>query len=152
MHLSSSYMSKVYNTKKFASLAKRVAKHMVKLRSTLKFDAIAFTGSSGAALAYPVSVITGIPLVHVRKRENSHGSEIEGDGELKSYIILDDFIDSGATIKRIHGKIISYSHINAEDAATCVGIALYNEGNMKKLHKRTNAFWIGKTCIPMWTV
>lgn len=72
-----------------------------------KFDAIAFTGMSGALIAPPVSLKLGKPFIMVRKPYVSGHSEwaVEGDYGAKSYIILDDFMATGETVKRIRKQI-----------------------------------------------
>lgn len=88
------------------------------------FDAIAFTGTSGAALAYPLSYLLGIPLICIRKsiRDNHFGSKLEGFVTAKKYIIVYDFIESGRTINKI------YKSIKSENKkANCIGIYLYDQ-------------------------
>ena len=110
MKFTNAYMPEVYNSpKKYAALVHRVAKKIQALQKKLGFDALAFTGTSGAAIAYPVSVITGIPLICVRKTtRGSHcNMVVEGpsDKDIKKYLIVDDFIQSGNTIRKIIKKI-----------------------------------------------
>lgn len=64
---------------------------------------MAVTGVSGQALAWPVSYKIGLPVLVVRKdgEKNYSGIRLVGAGELHNYIILDDLISSGATIKAI---------------------------------------------------
>ena len=61
---------------------KRVIKSSVKqigaLKKGLGFQALAFTGMSGAAIAFPAGVEHSIPLICVRKdTDDHHGSPIE---------------------------------------------------------------------------
>jgi orotate phosphoribosyltransferase-like protein len=75
-----------------------------RLKKIHQIDAIAFTGSSGAAIAFTLGIKHNIPLIYVRKPgEESHGGQVEcnADTVIKSYLIVDDFIDSGNTIIRI---------------------------------------------------
>ena len=116
----SAYLFDVYSPKEYKKIVARVTKAIRKQKKILKFQAIAFTGSSGAALAYPISFITKIPLIHVRKGK-SHGNSIEGGNhDIERYVILDDLIDTGATVKRIFNKI------KQEGEVECVGILLYD--------------------------
>ncbi len=83
-----------------------------KLR-VLDFDAIAFTGSSGALIAPMLALRLGKGLILIRKggpRSNkSHSvSVVEGMLGAKRYIIVDDFICSGRTIITIAQKIRKY--------------------------------------------
>jgi orotate phosphoribosyltransferase-like protein len=96
------------------------------LRET-EFDTIAFTGSSGSALAYILSHEINIPLMCVRKKhdgshfQNGGNGRLEGNMESKRYMIVDDFICSGETIHDIMSTIKVYIK-NAE----CVSILLYD--------------------------
>ncbi len=128
MDLSSSYMSHIYSPSNLKRVVTRVARNIKKLQKKLKFQAIAFRGSSGAAVAYPVSMLTGIHLIHVRKsREKSHGTRVEGgQSNIKRYLILDDFIDEGGTVNAILHECKKAAWDESE-VAECVGIALYND-------------------------
>jgi adenine/guanine phosphoribosyltransferase-like PRPP-binding protein len=134
------YLGKVYG-KGFLELVPKTAR---KLRAILRkhpFDAIAFTGSSGAALAYPMSYFLKLPLIHVRKG-NSHyyGGKIEGTISSKRYLIIDDFIDSGRTMKRVIKTIGK-----ALPKAKVVAICLYSSS-------RENDMLIDGENIPVFTV
>lgn len=104
---------------------KLAATKLKKFRRKVLFDAIAFTGSSGAALAYPISYLLGVPLICVRKsiRDNHSGLKLEGAVSAPKYIIIDDFIESGRTIDKIN-KAIKLEN----KKSNCVGIYLYNDG------------------------
>jgi adenine/guanine phosphoribosyltransferase-like PRPP-binding protein len=77
----------------------------MKLKESLQFDAIAFSGSSGCAVAFNLAARHRIPLVYVRKsNEDSHGSSVECNVKtlhVRKYLIVDDFIDSGNTVDYI---------------------------------------------------
>ncbi len=95
------YLGDVYS-KQFLKLVPRAVKKLRSLKKKYHFDAIAFSGSSGAALAYPLSYLLKMPLIHVRKGSSHYGSgRIEGTISSKRFIIIDDFIETGGTIKRI---------------------------------------------------
>ncbi|SKA18081.1 hypothetical protein SAMN02745126_04021 [Enhydrobacter aerosaccus] len=67
---------------------------------------IVCSGVSGQAVAWPVSYKLGLPVCVVRKEgEQSHAGCISGYGELQDYVILDDLIATGNTIRYITGKI-----------------------------------------------
>lgn len=127
----SSYNGEVYSPNIYGHLVDHVASVLVSGRKELKFDAIAFRGMSGAAIAYPVSYLTRIPLICTRKSaENSHGYDVEGPAiEVHKYIILDDFISTGNTIAQIVRSISvqkSYSFgVDSQTPPKCVGIYLY---------------------------
>lgn len=128
---SSSYHKVTYEPKALKKSVNRICRNLKKLKKKLRFDAIAFQGSSGAAYAYPVSVLTGMHLIYVRKEavNRHHGDYIEGTCDrIRRYIILDDFIATGDTIRRIIKKIDGYGkELHPDDKARCVGVALYND-------------------------
>jgi hypothetical protein len=67
------------------------------------FDAFAFRGNSGALLAAPLAVKMEKSLILVRKtKDTSHsGLLVEGDLGARRYIIVDDMICSGDTVRAI---------------------------------------------------
>lgn len=116
------YLDGVY-TPRFMKLVPETLKVLKSFRRKHDFDAIAFTGSSGAALAFPLSFFMKVPLIHVRKMDGSHYQEpIEGSVSSKRYVIVDDMISSGNTINRI----IDVINRNYKRPAKAVGICLFN--------------------------
>ena len=110
MKFYSSYLQPIYDDPvKYKELISKTAARLRRLQKKTPFDAIAFRGTSGAALAYPISARMGIPLICVRKKgDNAHCcSTVEGSGlrDIKRYIIIDDFIFSGNTIDEILSEI-----------------------------------------------
>jgi|GEM_PF-3535441 len=70
------------------------------------FQAFAFRGLSGALIAPLLAVHFDKTLIAVRKKERCHGSSLVlGDRAAKSYLIVDDQISSGTTIRWIHKYI-----------------------------------------------
>lgn len=72
-----------------------------------KFDAIAFMGISGTLIGPPVAMKLGKPFLLVRKPgHDSHSQwDVEGDYAAKSYIILDEFSETGQTKDLIQQQI-----------------------------------------------
>jgi adenine/guanine phosphoribosyltransferase-like PRPP-binding protein len=84
----------------------------------IDFDAVAFCGISGALVAAPLALLYGVDLLGVREPETS-GSTYLGNGDygrLKTYIIVDDCIVTGATVDHIKRTLSSMS---------CVGVFCY---------------------------
>jgi adenine/guanine phosphoribosyltransferase-like PRPP-binding protein len=123
-----SYLSDVYS-KAFLKLVPEVVKHVKRFRKKHPFDAIAFRGSSGAALAFPLSFFLKIPLIHVRKDDKNHyGRSIEGTISSKRYLIVDDTIYTGFTIDTILETIENEYQAAGVRAPRPVGICLFAEG------------------------
>jgi len=127
------YLQAVYDVPKFKIAVKKTAKSIKALyekkyrEEKIRIEAIAFTGTSGAAMAYPLSYLLNIPLICIRKdEERSHYrkdgyGEVEGIKNPANYIIVDDMICSGETIDKITKKIK-----NMYPKAKCLGIFLYS--------------------------
>ena len=122
-----------------------------RLRSEVNFDAIAFTGSSGACIAFVLAYETRIPLLYVRKAgEKSHGSRLECnlvDGSIKKYLIVDDFIDSGETICKMVKSINRNCARKSMNSPKPVGVFLFETSCFTP--ERTS---IGKdNWLPCWS-
>jgi adenine/guanine phosphoribosyltransferase-like PRPP-binding protein len=83
------------------------------------FDAFAFRGMSGALLAAPFALAFDKGLILVRKEnDNSHSRMlVEGMHTAKQYVIIDDFIASGATIRAILKDVEVFA-----PEAVCIGV------------------------------
>lgn len=100
------YLDRVYDPKEFQ---RTVAETLEMMREHLAdFDAIAFRGSSGAALAFIAAHQLDKPLIHIRKKgEDSHyGPVLEGYLGAKKIAIVDDFVASGSTIREIVDAVV----------------------------------------------
>lgn len=100
-------------------------------------DAVAVRGTSGLSVAYGVLAFADVPFLVMKKSgESSHSGKITLAGgcedtnsiRLQSYIILDDLISSGNTVR---GMISDLP--NAE----CKGILLYEELIAAAMDKRS---------------
>lgn len=128
MRFGTAYLDSIYQSPlKYKRLVNKIADQLISLKKKTKFNAIAFRGSSGAALAYPLSIQLNIPIICVRKsREPSHGFSIEGtQRNIKKYIIIDDFMEHGKTIKAILMAMDKKKDYFNEGKAECIGIVLY---------------------------
>lgn len=101
-------------------LLERVAELKIAIPAYMQhFDAqaIAVTGKSGLSLAFATLSHIDFPLIAVRKGgESSHGHNVEGTEyvEVTRYLILDDFVFSGETVRNIVKAI--------GPGASCVGV------------------------------
>ena len=108
-----------------------------KLQDTLKFDAVAFCGSSGSALAFHLGVKYKMPLLYVRKTdEKCHGSPVECNGfdlQIEKYLIVDDFISSGKTMHHIIRSIARRARFQGAYPAKPVGIFCFDPVQCSRL-------------------
>ena len=121
-----------YTRERVKERAAFAAKAIEKLRSQTGSTSVVVHGNSGVSCGFAALMASDedFNLVLLRKdNDNSHGAPIEGpDGHrLGKYLILDDFVSSGATMNRVRDKIdtlhgqVSWSSPRPE----CVGIVLY---------------------------
>ncbi len=127
MTIQTSYLEHVFTPDIFPKTVDTSIKEAERLKKEIGYDTIAFSGVSGAAIAFILSHWLDIPLLCVRKRgENSHyhaggGKVLEGNvNDVRNYIIVDDFIASGATCNHIIDSIR-----DGNTRAKCVGMLMY---------------------------
>jgi adenine/guanine phosphoribosyltransferase-like PRPP-binding protein len=85
-----------------------------------EFDAIAVSGASGMLLASVADLLHKNIILVRKQRDDSHSIQsVEGPRDGR-YIILDDIVDSGATVQRMYDEILAFNK-----HATCVGIVMY---------------------------
>ena len=122
MPIFSSYLYNPLDGEKLHKMTKLIVSYIKSLK--LDFDAVAFRGVSGALVAPSVASSLGKPLICVRKESEKTHTHYQVEGYLCdncTYIIIDDLIDSGSTIKEIVKKI------KAECKKTeCKGVFLYH--------------------------
>jgi len=112
-----------------AILLKEAVAAFGRLRQSVDIQAIAYTGSSGAAIAFPLAIAYELPVIYVRKpNEESHGCNVECNytEELENYVIVDDFICSGDTARRIREKIKERAKKFSWDGPECIGIFVFD--------------------------
>jgi phosphoribosylpyrophosphate synthetase len=124
LEIKTEYLHGIYNPNHLTSTVDKAVEKTYEIMVSNSFDTIVFTGNSGAALAYTLAYKLGLPLLCVRKQDNSHylrrSNLLEGNVSTSRYIIVDDFIDTGTTVKHVVGYI--KEHL---PKATCVGVLLY---------------------------
>lgn len=107
----------------------------------MKIDVLACCGSSGMMAAAVLTVALDIPVIYVRKvNETSHGSSVESNSIGKSisrYLIVDDFACTGATLDRIVEGIEKFADRNSMKRPECVGAFMYSESSTSKVQKTT---------------
>ena len=122
-----------YTLRRVEERASFAAKAIEELRSQTGSTSVVVHGNSGVSCGFAALMLTeeeDFNLVLLRKdNDNSHGAPIEGpDGHrLGKYLILDDFVSSGATMNRIRDKIDTLWEQGSRSSPRpeCVGIVLY---------------------------
>lgn len=88
---------------------------------------IACTGISGILVAVPAAEKTNREFVIIRKPgEQKHSSNTVEGYNLKEYVIVDDFIDYGKTVKRIVREMKNRTRWGQSYPAQCRGVILYD--------------------------
>lgn len=105
---------------------KQIKKEIANAKSILadlNFDTIAVRGSSGLLFGAPLAMEMEKNLLLVRKeKEVSHSTtKVEGKGIGQRIIVVDDFVETGKTLKAIEEAIITYCQ-----SPTILGLYLYN--------------------------
>lgn len=100
-----------------------VVRYVCQVLERVEFDTIVFRGFSGAIVGPIVALRMGKPWVLVRKNQDASHSCNRIEGSVGSaYVIIDDFIERGTTIREIVGAVYElYPH------SRCVGAVLHDE-------------------------
>lgn len=100
-----------------------IVENAVKCLKGVKFDTIVFRGFSGAVVGPAVALRLRKPWVLVRKVGDSSHSPRAVEGNVSgSYVIIDDFIDTGETVDKITSTFSD---------GLCVGVYLYSPSWLK---------------------
>lgn len=90
--------------------------------------AVVVRGNSGVSCAFAALMLHNFNLCLLRKdRDGSHGSPLEGPSGFRftKYVVLDDFISSGATVNGIIGDLAVLAGAKGDAPPQCVGLVLY---------------------------
>lgn len=106
------------------------------------FDTIAVRGISGVLLGSPLAIKLNKNLCVVRKSDGSHSSnKIESGLTCQGrYLIVDDLIETGATVKAIVSGIKENDYDNkyfGDKQSRCVGIYLFRYSEFKEASSLT---------------
>lgn len=101
---------------------------------THRFDSIMVTGVSGMSVGFPVALALDKPIIVLRKpREATHGVS----GELINWwargervLFLDDFCESGETLKRCRDKLTGFAYDVDGRYSRLVGAYLYRDDQL----------------------
>jgi orotate phosphoribosyltransferase-like protein len=119
----------VGDTALFQKMMNKGKDRFCKIASKHQFDAIAFTGCSGSAIAYILAMEYQVPLIYIRREnERSHGFRVEGTAGqgIYRYLIVDDFVSTGATVRRIIKEIKDWTAKKTLPEPECIGVLAYD--------------------------
>lgn len=126
--------------------ARRVARKLDELRA----EAIVVIGHSGLIMGGAASLISGVPVFSVRKKDDgwshSPGSAlgVAENGPVERWVFLDDFVASGASFRRAASQVFEYDLVSTP---LPVAILEYNSGVNGKL---TVADYWREEIAPTW--
>ena len=142
----SSYLDRLFQPGELPKTAKYIGSIIKKYRESKalpKYSHIAVRGVSGCVIGGLVAARQRKSLIVSRKEGvKSHASfSAEGvpDKEAFNYIIVDDFVCSGDTLRAIIKQISE-----ANNAATCVGMVCYHENCVEFYNEETLALFFVK--------
>lgn len=116
----------------YLALDSKKLKHFLKQSTTAlkdkKFDTIAVRGNSGLLMAPLLAVELKKNIIVIRKsRRDSHSSSlVEGWGYNQKILLLDDFCDTGKTLKVMKRRIMDFCR-----APKIVGAYLYTKNEWR---------------------
>jgi hypothetical protein len=145
----------IYDDYSLDNLAVTVRTTCAHLRDyATEFDSLAVQGMSGVLVGSPVALRLRKPLVIVRKEnDNRHASEdIINYGRVgAAWLFLDDFIDSGATQRRVYDALLLYTGTNYPRWA---GSYCYSEDELTLTTAETTLppYVRGRGAEPPWPV
>lgn len=99
------YSALGYNSARYASLMQSLAKELPRLMAVHDAQAVAVRGTSGYAVAFAVRALNPhVPFLICRKSgERSHSGQLsmlwEDPLKIERYLIVDDLVDSGETVR-----------------------------------------------------
>lgn len=150
---------KVFDHKQFRRLVEACDSRITELRKDMEINALAASGNSGLPLLGALSFYTGLPMLAVRKTADTQNDTVFiGDtwdlrtrtrmvngtfSTFTRYLIVDDLIDSGRTIRRIIDNIETEAKGLSIETPCCVGILLYDQDYMHEFeHSRHSGKFI----------
>ena len=150
MILSGGYATR-YRMAAVRKRAEYAARAIIKMMVETGATSVVVHGNSGVSCGFAALMLSAVDfnIVLLRKdNDNSHGSPIEGpEGHfLERYLILDDFVSTGATLNRIRDKITMLrKQANPFEAGPeCVGVVLYGH------HSSSSFKFSDGHTVPAW--
>jgi orotate phosphoribosyltransferase len=131
--ISSPYLKEPLSGQQLSGLVERAVKLLEK--NNAQFDSIAVRGVSGLLFGPALAARMGKNIIVVRKdaemSPHGHsGCRVEGDIETKAYIVADDLICSGDTIREVIKQIYAWQskYKKGRIIGECVGVLCYKDG------------------------
>ena len=123
-----------YDPDRIHAFATEVGNKIPKFMAMLDVDTMVMHGNSGisigfAAVALMRNANVRTPKLAVVRKDNdsSHGDPIEGSDVIGDYFILDDFVATGNTIRRVTSKIALLANQRGlSTAPKCKGVLVYS--------------------------
>lgn len=113
--------------------AEQLVKVLPDVMKSTGAEAVIVTGVSGMSIGFAALALLNFPLFVVRKQNDmSHGSVIEGPQNVAvtKYLVLDDFVSSGRTIRTIAEAVTSargtYADAANPEGCVCVGVLMHD--------------------------
>lgn len=130
------YLHRVFRPEDFQASVKCMLRKVSEVYEVMPFEALAFSGQSGAAIGYILAYTLQFPMILVRQDQdpchhvklflndpirNPALRYLEGEVDAASYLIVDDQIEKGRTVDLVVNRIQSYN-----PSARCAGVVLYS--------------------------
>lgn len=131
------YLERMFNLRLRKNTVRNAVETIRQNISVRSFDTIAVRGISGVLLGSPLAIKLNKNLCVIRKSDGSHSSNnLESGLSCQGrYLIVDDFIETGSTVKAIVNGIKeddTYNlDIGTDRRSTCVGAYLYRHDKFK---------------------
>lgn len=118
-----------YRPVKVQTIAKALARTIPDALKAFHADCIVVHGNSGVSAGFAALAHIDFPIVLVRKRgENTHGGPVEGvrGTPMRRYILLDDFISSGNTVRSVEQILAGMADSQGLRPPECAAVITYN--------------------------
>lgn len=144
----SDYLRPLFDPKKLENILDKIT---VAIDSVLGFDnfpdfSFAVKGYSSALVSPLVAMAFSSPIILVREKEFdriSHSSlKVEGDDSVRKYIIVDDCLITGNTIKEIVRSLDEF-----QPKARLIGVVLYGENDKQQMQQISNRYDCFVKCV-----
>jgi hypothetical protein len=152
---SPSHTRPVFNPESFLDVVDKAAEKIEKIRVLYpEIEALAACGNSGVLLVGALAARLKMPVLVVRKKKDTNNDDrlVNGYIGAKGYLIIDDVIDSGATVRHIITEIQDAWERSDSDfiregyAPRFIGALLYNHSAAPK----PKPTWFGTSTARHW--